>query len=349
MATQNNPVKNVFVIGPMFKEGEDKNGIAFKDQIFNIVRALNEIGAELKNDYRIELDVTAPDLRVNPIQNISNFVLGQIDRCDFAVADISARSPSVMYEIAILHALGTPVLLLDRKPVRIEDAIYYLKKLTVHEVESFSTANLRDVLDLPVKALCGVIYAGDADFAGNEITDYYDKMPLADIRAITGIATSFFSNYLRFMLDPQGPLRSDHTLDRFILLRPRRLVDNFGAKVRGRLEDAFGDRLEKKTETSVKFSRDFWYVRVGNAVVEYPTPLDSLIYSPQFIKTANRLTRIDPDGRGAIEFERYQKDIISAFERSISDLCRLNFNTIDPPEYMDIEEFFAQADQIGRP
>lgn len=345
MGFETKPTKKAFVIGPMDLEGKDKDGIAYADQIYNIYQALTKIGEELV-DQGVRLVVTSPDKRTTVVHDIPSFALGAIDECDFAVADISVRSPSVMYEIATLHCLGTPVLLIDRKPVKIEDAVYYLKDLTVHGVDSYAVDTLEGVLRPLVRALCGINPPAGVDFTKNKIKEYYDGIALVDVSAIMGIATSFFSNYLRFVLNPQGPMRQDHTIERLVIIEPEKLQNNFGAVVKNRLRETFGDRLTDVRVEGV-FARPFNYFRVGSTIVEYPTPLDSLVHSPQFQKAADRLTLIDPDGSGAAEFLLLQREMIAAFRRNVNYLCGKNFDVIDPPDYIPIETFFAMADQIG--
>ncbi len=46
---------------------------------------------------------------------IVDTVFAKIDEADFAIAEISNRGANVFYEIAMLNALGTPVILLDRE------------------------------------------------------------------------------------------------------------------------------------------------------------------------------------------------------------------------------------------
>ncbi|ANB36479.1 hypothetical protein A6024_00150 [Rhodovulum sulfidophilum] len=328
-----NKVYKVFVIGPMFREGEDEYGIAYSDQILNIVAALNTIGADLEEAHGIRLDVDAPDQRLRDIQHIPEFALGEIDRCNFAVADISARSPSVMYEIAVLHSLGTPTLLLDRKPALIEDAVYYLKDLTIRDVVSFSVENIRAELEKPVRILTGVEPGPRHDYTRNKITDYYRSMPLVDVRAITGIATSYFSNFLRHVLNPLGPMAKDYTLNKLIVLIPPLIMDNYGASVTDRMEKEIGDRIQQFEFESV-FSRTQKAKRIKNAVVDYPTPIDSLSLSPQFTRTSE-LLKSDGDE----EFARYQGRMIQTFCDVVTHLCRTQ-PAISTPEFMPLETFF---------
>lgn len=328
-----NKIYKVFVIGPMFREGEDQYGIAYSDQIFNIVAALNAIGADLEEAHGIRLDVDAPDRRLRDIQHIPEFALGEIDRCNFAVADISARSPSVMYEIAVLHSLGTPTLLLDRKPALIEDAVYYLKDLTIRDVVSFSVESIRAELEKPVRILTGAQSGPRHDYTRNKITEYYRGMPLADVRAITGIATSYFSNFLRHVLNPLGPMAKDHTLDKLIILIPPLIMDNFGASVKNRIRTEIGERVQRFEFESV-FSRTLGADRIANAVIDYPTPIDSLSLSPQFTRTSELLK-----SGGDEEFTRYQGRMIQTFCDVVTHLCRTQ-PAISNPEFMPLETFF---------
>ncbi|MEP1535129.1 MAG: hypothetical protein ABJX35_01660 [Hyphomicrobiales bacterium] len=327
----------VFVIGPMFREGEGPGGIKYSDQIYNIVRAINAIGADLQREHGIHLDVDAPDRRIRDIQNIPDFALGEIDLCDFAVADISGRSPSVMYEIAILHALGTPTLLIDQNPAKIEDAVYYLKDLMVRGVDSFSQENVQAELKSPIGVLTGVEESGRQDYTLNKISEYYRGVPLVDIRALTGIATSYYANFLRHVLHPFGPLASDHTLDRLVVLTPSMIIDNNGATVKSRLKAELGDRLELLEFQSV-FSRASRADRIGNTILDYPTPIDSLSQSLQFQRVADRLTLADPDGKGAEAFARYQQRMISTFCDIVNNLCTKG-DAIKTPEFVPLENF----------
>lgn len=330
----------VFVIGPMFRDGEGPGNIKYSDQIYNIVRAINAIGADLQREHGIHLDVDAPDRRIRDIQNIPEFALGEIDLCDFAVADISGRSPSVMYEIAILHALGTPTLLIDQKPAKIEDAVYYLKDLTVRDVESFSPENIRAELESPIRVLTGVDGNARQDYSLNKITEYYRGVPLVDVRALNGIATSYYANFLRHVLHPFGPLASDHTLDRLVVLIPSIIVDNYGATVKSQLKAELGERLQLLEFQSV-FSRSSKADRIDNTILDYPTPIDSLSQSLQFQRVSDRLTLADPDGSGAEAFTRYQQRMISTFCDIVTKLCTKG-DAIKTPEFVPLESFLRE-------
>lgn len=322
----------VFVIGPMFREGKGSDGVKYSDQVINIVNAVNLIGADLKREHEIDLDVSAPDRRLRDIQHIPEFALGEIDLCDFAVADISGRSPSVMYEIAVLHALGTPTLLIDQRPARIEDAVYYLKDITVRDVESFSIENIRAELNSPIRVLTGVDDGPRQDYALNKITEYYRDIPLVDARAISGIATGYYANFLRHVLHPLGPLASDHTLEEMVILTPKKIEDNHGASVKNMLKTELGDKLQAFDFQSV-FNRKARADRLENMLLDYPTPIDSLSLSPHFQRVTARLS--------PKELDRYRERMILAFQDIIEKLCAKG-DAIKVPKFVPLDDFLQK-------
>ena len=90
----------------------DAKGLPYDVHTGNIKHAAEIIIAELENEFPDRFPfckvIQPPDAR----DDIVRAVFPHIFHCDLAIADISSGSPNVYYELAMLHSLGVPVILL---------------------------------------------------------------------------------------------------------------------------------------------------------------------------------------------------------------------------------------------
>ena len=193
--------KRIFVIGPMSREETDRQGLTLSQHIPNIASAVRNVLERLEGkigDAMPEWEVIEPP--DTPGDSIPRAVFSHIMHCDFAVADISTASPNVMYELAMLHANGVPVILLGRH-------IFYLNQ-----------DNCLDVADFEVDTLATAFAGGSFDENGrpghleqlitvsrsrvfwNPITQHFGGVDMVNVAAATGVATGNFYNFTRWVL-----------------------------------------------------------------------------------------------------------------------------------------------------
>src|SRR5262249_45431413 len=95
----------IFVIGPM-RPTRDGQGIELATRTSVIKRGVEEI---VRQKALSQAHVKAPDdLRGS---TIATDVFAQLDAADLVVADLSACSPNVLYELAFVDSLGLPTVL----------------------------------------------------------------------------------------------------------------------------------------------------------------------------------------------------------------------------------------------
>src|SRR5262245_36242345 len=116
----------IFIIGPMPAAGKACQNVP------DIKQAIEKILAALQAKH---CEVSIPHEQYD--DDIPTRVFHLIDVSDLIVADISTRSPSVMYELAFAHALGIPTVLIDYRENHDQRAdpakpsIFYLKQASV--------------------------------------------------------------------------------------------------------------------------------------------------------------------------------------------------------------------------
>ena len=133
--------------------------------------------------------VFTPD--VNQIGNIMHHVIRSCDRAELVVADTTGNNPNVLYEMAILDAMGRPCIpvkfKIDEKP----DAMVFDRALyryfELEQEKASAQARLKAVItDLREKRDRGELFE-------NPITDYFEN-PLNSLASARGLARGYFLN-----------------------------------------------------------------------------------------------------------------------------------------------------------
>lgn len=122
---------DIFIGGPMGNDKLDAAGDSYHTHIPNIVSALERIRDEIASSASsIYIRILHPNYKGSGM--INDNVFSMINDAELAIMDVSAGSPNVMYELAMLHALGTPTI-----PVLLGDAngkpIHSQKGRKIHE------------------------------------------------------------------------------------------------------------------------------------------------------------------------------------------------------------------------
>jgi hypothetical protein len=174
-------MKTCFVIGPM--------GEGHLDRLkWLATEVLPEI---LGEDY----SVFTPD--VPELGNIMHHVIRSCDRADLVVADTTGNNPNVLYEMAILDAMGRaciPVKFkIDEKPdAMVFDRAQY-RYVRLQQEKASAQAELKKVIE-------SVRKQRDAgELFSNPITDYFDN-PLNSLASARGLARGYFRNLVTPLL-----------------------------------------------------------------------------------------------------------------------------------------------------
>lgn len=169
--------KTCFVIGPM---GE-RDLARLKWLAEEIVQPV------LGEDYA----VFTPD--VNLLGNIMHHVIRSCDRADLVVADTTGNNPNVLYEIAILDAMGRPCIPVKFKVDDKHDGMAFdraqYRYFVLEQEKSTAQAKLKAVIE-QVQA-----QRDSAELFDNPITDYFGD-PLNSLASARGLARGYFRNFV---------------------------------------------------------------------------------------------------------------------------------------------------------
>ena len=330
----------VLVIGKMDSgdvkkrsESDEQTTLGEYEQTSNIptiIKALNHVF----NDLDIECDIHDPHDLVG--RNIVETVFEKIDDADFAVADISHRSPNVFYEIAFLDALGTPVIMLDKhgnKPpfYFTHDSITLLHEFSEEEIITKTEGQISQHLD-PNKGV---------NLADNIMTRYYEGSSLIDISASAGIAVSFFQNFLKpLLVNRTGTLaQRDNNVNKVILIKPNALRTEDHDKMK--LNNILGDKLKHRITLSTPASpREKVVVSVyGDMIIDFPAALYSSNNSPRYLKYRSRIesNNFSEVAREAI-LSSIDKKMITSYFSIVKMLIRREQNLNESYEIVDIDD-----------
>lgn len=318
---------DIFIGGPMGGSDEDASGVEFSKhiEVLNtaVTRIVNDIDPE---EAKLNIRVFTPEL--DDAGMITSRVFGMLDTAELGIMDVTARSPSVMYELAMLHALGIPTI-----PVVLEkedgtpQSSFYLQGTYQAVVKTFEV----DVLYERLKPMISsVIFGGEAGMnsAANPITEYYG-LPLVEASASTGLATGYFHNFLRHILKSNGSV-FDHLgndVSQMIIIRPEDLEEAEGLyqEVERKLK-IFGINVELIGERDGKVYRDreqargkMLVFRAGSFLFDAPSPLAAQTKSPRMKRLRLMAERARSAEANAI-VEKFEQKIIDDF---FSTLFRL--------------------------
>lgn len=181
-------MRRVFIIGPMSDGGRPI------ENTHNIKEALEGIFRDRGDIIDVQLDI--PQELYG--SNIPRDVFSAIDLSDLVVADISHRSPNVMYELAFAHALGISTMLIDIEdvlspglPLASKKSIFYLRHDRIIQPSSGSREDIRVALEPLIHSWLN----GEHELPTNPLTEFYD-VPIVDISAVAGIVLGYAENFV---------------------------------------------------------------------------------------------------------------------------------------------------------
>lgn len=305
---------DVFIIGPMGNSKNDphESKTPISQHMKNIKEALKIALVKFKKPG--EFNIYSPTDNGNDIEG---YVFSQIDSSELAVADISSRSPSVMYELAYFHALGTPVILIDDIDNRGSSIPFYLRGIIVAR-SKFDVPSLVESLTERLD----IFFNGHKrqDFTTNPITKFYGA-PLVEISGATTIARSYFRNLIAGFLNINSGVINDFPDDGISHLCVVRPTDDL--QINANLKD-FGDAIRKRLGPVAVARETSWDIRVagrsrtisahlvGNVAYDFPRTIGALSNSPRLSRL--RKTPTLADIRSKIEralIDRFFDEIVS--------------------------------------
>jgi hypothetical protein len=157
---------------------------------------------ERRPDAFSDLRVIAPDDR--QVNLITRGVLDFIEQADLVIVDLSRGSPNVAYEVGLVHALGLPHILLTdaAQPPFYFQSVEHIMNFAfepVYNPQRSGHVALRDkILAFMTDPNAAVGYAD------NQVTEYYEGLPIIDISGPSGVATGYYINGIRRFVRGNG-------------------------------------------------------------------------------------------------------------------------------------------------
>lgn len=141
-----------------------------------------------------EFEVFTPD--VSETGNIMHHIIRSADRSDIVVADTTGNNPNVLYEIAILDAMGRaciPVKLTNGENDEIEKMPFDRAAYRYFLIEKGNTQkainDLKDGINLALKK------QEEGELHENPLIDYFGS-PLSSLASALGISRGYFRNFI---------------------------------------------------------------------------------------------------------------------------------------------------------
>ncbi|MEM9783277.1 MAG: STING domain-containing protein [Pseudomonadota bacterium] len=338
------PFVRIFVAGPM-APGDDGHGGDFALHLGNIREALEVIKREIDQDFGGDfLRIDDPsDQLTGPIPDS---VFDKIDVADVAVVDLSRVSPNVMYELALLHTLGTPTIVLafEQTETNPEKLPFYMSQEYVATLPNFQPGTIRPALAKNIRLLLENF--SDPRTRQNPISKFYGNTALVDLASSNGLATGYFANFARHVLRDTGSVLTLHEagLKGLVVFRPESVAEVAGMEnALKRKLNGTGAEMELINWNDPSQIRNLYNLKkVGRYLIDVPAPLSSLQVSHRFKRVTEILASIH-GGEGA-EFEReiakLEAGMIGSFFSTLRSLAiQMPGINSRPLIFMGLDEF----------
>lgn len=286
---------DLLVLGPM---GDSKDPAASTGPVGEAVRGLLN---EPAFDAVLSAAGVGPADRVVHVpeglrgQEIVQRVLRQLDTADLVIFNFTPKagragnSANVFYELALVHALGIPTIMIQAGRQRLP---YYVVTTDVHQVKDFEPATLADALRKPLLDFLDTDNS-QGNFTNDRVTRFYG-LPIADISAAVGLATGYYQNFLARLITEGGFIAAHPELIRHVIyVRPASVGSSYAADMAA-LQDALlraGHTLktgEKLLPPAGDALGPIWFDHVDGIVLDLPRTLYPLQRSPRLLSLRAR-------------------------------------------------------------
>lgn len=355
---------DVFIGGPMGNEDQDGTGLKFSDHLSNLAAAVNQIANEinptlLKTSRRLNL--------LNPneqaLGGISDRVFSWIDRAELGIFVLSCHSPSAMYELTLMHALGRPVIPVffsERVALKLQESgisdarslSHYLRDEFSILLDSFSVESIKAHLRPKIEMFCGLVPAS-LNLESNPITRFYG-LPLLDVSATTGLATGYFVNFLSHLLKPRDTVFSKSPdLERLVIIKPLRLDDigDMMTEIRRKatqhgLEVKGVNREGRTVEAKDQVRGELILSRLGPFIFDVPAPLRVQLWSPRYLRVKDEESRAvgsEARAEASERLKRLERAMIGRFFESLRSAASRGDFVSTRLEFLTVDELIERA------
>lgn len=317
---------DVLILGPMGAgvATEHQNCVRLKVAIEQLLGE-PDFTARLRACGYQRFSVTAPEhLQGN---RIANEVFRELDRADLVVLDLSSRpgthapSPNVMYELALVHALGLPFMLISSTT---DASPFYVAHDRVRQADYQDTAATVAELHGPFAAYLDP--KNRQNFADNAVSGYYDGAAIIDISAAAGLAAGYYDNFVhRVLREGNGYLaRSGGQYKRLITVLPADLDSTAAQQTEdvAALAQSLGLQLAS-TELKLAESdiRGLAIQHIGPVLIDVPSTVYALRRSPRLLKHLQESRDGFEDDLGDAEKKTHQR-LLRQFRQTLLDHLR---------------------------
>jgi len=301
---------DILVLGPM---GEDENPAASTAPIRDAIGALlgepefEELLARAhigKNDRFVHIPDGFND------QEIVNSVLSHLDMADLVVFNFTPKtgktetSPNVFYELALVHSLGIPAIVIVAGDKKIP---FYASTTNQHRVKDFLPSTLMDALRVPLREFIDFEHR-ETNLTDNRVTQFY-RMPVVDISAAVGLATGYYHNFLSRLITEGGFLALYPDLIRqVIVVRPSGVDSTYPADMELLKEGL--TQAGHKLETAKNLAPppndplgQLWFDHVKGIVLDIPRTIYPLQRSPRLLSLLGRMQSL-PSAKAQRSYEQ---------------------------------------------
>jgi hypothetical protein len=307
-----------FVIGPM----NEKHIKLLKWLAHDVVAKI------LENE---NFEVFTPD--VPESGNIMHHIIRSCDRAQLVVADITRNNPNVLYEMAIIDAMGRPCI-----PVKIRDvednekdlqpfdrAQYRHFEINAYETEE-SIKKLEPVIHRVLQA------RQDGDLIENPMTDYFG-VPLNSMSSAYGIARGYYRNLVVPCFEGKIIKGPAFALEKKNKKVNRKMVCIIPGNLEQATRRAIEDLVEEKFIIPVTLEAPGRLITIyvlsddiasdaGSVIVDIPTTLATLRES-----VFARLGRTANPNPNSPDYQEVQSDEISQFKRYLERFAHYEVGT----------------------
>ena len=322
----NDGTLDVLILGPMGAgvAPSQQNCVQLKAAVENLL-GRTDMTERLRACGYQRFNVTAPEhLQGN---RIANEVFRELDKADLVVLDLSSRpgttapSPNVMYELALVHALGLPFMLISSTK---DPAPFYV----AHDRVRHSSYDDLDATTIELSGPFGAFLdpKNRQNFADNAVSAYYEGAAIIDISAAAGLAAGYYDNFVhRVLREGNGYLaRSGGRFRRLVTVLPADLDTTAQQQIEDveTIVKSLGLALEsaelKLAESDI---RGLAARHVGPILIDVPSTVFALRRSPRLLKHLQASNPGFDDDPGEAERKTHQR-LLRQFRQSLLDHLR---------------------------
>lgn len=281
---------DIMVLGPMGESGKEPSTVSLQKALYHLLDepALKSL---LDHHHVHTVKVHVPEGQAE--QEIVGNILRLLDSADLVVLDLSQKNSksdraNVFYELALVHALGIPALLVVKEGDQVP---FYARTSTQYRVANFNLSTLADALRAPLREFLD-LENRTTSFSNDRVSQYYG-LPIVDISAAVGLATGYYYNFISRLLTEGGYIAQfPDKIRQVVYVRPTSVHSTYEADHDELKVKLAGAGLEITTEKYPAISADpkgpLWFEHVNGVVVDVPRTIYPLQRAPRLLSLEER-------------------------------------------------------------